>query len=61
MIRNVYIYGQLNKKNNSYLIYYVGETVLLAKRQIGHLIHILGLNYGIWDIDGAENSDSKIL
>jgi len=51
----------IKQKNNSHLIHYVGETVSLAKRQREHLIHILGLNYGILDIDEAENGNSKVL
>ena len=49
------------QKNDSYLIHYVGETVSFAKRQREHLINILGLNYGIWDIDEAERGISKII
>jgi hypothetical protein len=51
----------IRQENNSHFIHYVGETTSLAKRQREHLVHILGLNYGIWDINEAESGISKII
>jgi len=39
----------------------VGETVSLGKRHREHLIHILGLNYGIYDPEMAQQGISQRL
>jgi hypothetical protein len=41
-----------------YLIHYIGETTNFSTRQKEHLIQILGLNYGIWDIGEAKKGNS---
>jgi hypothetical protein len=56
----IYIWT-IKQKNNAHYIHYIGETTSFAKRQREHLLHILGLNYGIWDIEKAENGISKII
>jgi hypothetical protein len=43
------------------LIHYIGETTYLSKRQKEHLIQILGLNYGIFDIGEAKRGNSILL
>ncbi len=50
----VYLWTIRQRRDNSHLIHYVGETVSFAKRQREHLIHILGLNYGILDAEKAQ-------
>lgn len=47
----VYLWTMKYKNTDKYLIRYIGETTSFARRQIVHLIHILGLNYGIYDVE----------
>lgn len=51
----VYLWTIRQHSDGSHLIHYVGETVSFAKRQREHLIHVLGLNYGIFDPDKAQD------
>lgn len=50
----VYLWAIKQRENNTHLVHYVGETTCLAKRHREHLIHILGLNYAIFDPDKAQ-------
>ena len=50
----VYLWTIRQRSDSSHLIHYVGETGSFAKRHREHLIHILGLNYGIFDPDKAQ-------
>ncbi len=52
------IKDQINKIN---YVHYIGETTSLGKRHREHIIHITGLNYGIWDSDQAEKGISEII
>lgn len=47
------------RSNNGNYIHYVGETDSFAKRQLEHLINILGLNYGIWNPEKARQGISE--
>jgi hypothetical protein len=43
------------------LPHYVGETTSLGSRHRDHLIHIFGLNYGIFDVDKARHGVCALL
>ena len=45
----------------SHLIHYVGETRNFSERHREHLIHILSMNYGIFDPDDAKNGICTLL
>lgn len=49
----IYIWTVRQASNGAHLIHYIGETYSFARRQREHLIHILGMNYGIFDPDAA--------
>ena len=51
----IYLWTIRQRSDNSHLIHYVGETLSLGKRHKEHLIHILGLNYGIFHPDKAQD------
>jgi hypothetical protein len=57
----IYLWTIKQDSDNTHLIHYVGETVLLGKRHREHLIQILGLNYGIFDPDKARQGVSDLL
>ena len=57
----VYLWTIRQRSDGSHLIHYVGETASFAKRQREHLIHILGLNYGIFDYDKAQNGVCELI
>lgn len=57
----VYLWTFRQHADGSHLIHYVGETMSFAKRQREHLIHILSLNYGMFDPDKAQQGISEIL
>lgn len=50
----VYLWTIRQRDDSTHMMHYVDETVSLAKRHREHLIHILGLNYGIFDPDKAQ-------
>lgn len=50
----VYLWTIEQGADRTHMVHYVGETTSLAKRHRVHLIHILGLNYGIFDPDEAQ-------
>jgi hypothetical protein len=57
----IYLWTIKQRNNKSHLIHYVGETVSFAKRQKEHLIHILGMNYGIFDPEKAQDGICEIV
>ena len=52
-LAGVYLWT-IRQRDGTHMMHYVGETVCLAKRHREHLIHILGLNYAIFDPDKAQ-------
>lgn len=59
--KGVYLWTIKQKKENYHLIHYVGESKFFAKRQKEHLNSILGLYYGIFDPEKAQNGKLEIL
>lgn len=57
----VYLWTIRSAVNQRYYIHYVGEAASFAKRQRDHLVHILGLNYGMFDPDSARQGVSKLV
>ena len=57
----IYLWTIKQNADNTHLIHYVGETASLGKRHREHLIHILGLNYGIFDSDKARQGIIELL
>jgi len=55
------IYLWTIKSNLGYLIHYIGETENLAKRHREHLINILGLNYGIFEVSQAREGKQVLI
>lgn len=49
----VYLWTFRQKRDDSHLIHYIGETSGFARRQAEHLVFILGLYYGVFDPDEA--------
>ncbi len=54
----VYLWTFRQVPAGSHLIHYIGETYSFARRQREHLIHILGMNYGIFDPADAQAGKS---
>jgi hypothetical protein len=50
----IYLWTIKQRSDGIHLIHYVGETLWLGKRHREHLIHILGLNYGIFHPEKAQ-------
>lgn len=57
----IYLWTIRQRSDNSHLIHYVGETGLLGKRHREHLIYILGLNYGIFDPEKAQDGIRELI
>jgi hypothetical protein len=57
----IYLWTIRQRNDQSHLIHYVGETVSLGARHREHLIHILGLNYGIFHPDRAQEGVCELL
>jgi hypothetical protein len=57
--KGIYLWTINTKIGN--LIHYIGETDNFAKRHREHLINILGLNYGIFDISQAKEVKSVLI
>jgi len=57
----VYLWTIKSDLDHRFYIHYVGETTSLAKRQREHLIHMLGLNYGIFDPVAARRGELSLL
>ncbi|MFN5708934.1 MAG: GIY-YIG nuclease family protein [Planctomycetota bacterium] len=56
----IYLWTIRQRRDNTHLIHYVGETKDLAKRHREHLIRILGLDYGIFDPEKAQDGESEL-
>lgn len=59
--QGIYLWAIKQKEGNYHLIHYIGETTSFAKRQKEHLIHILGLNYGIFDPEKVQSGELEVL
>jgi hypothetical protein len=57
----IYLWTVKQRGDQTHLIHYVGETQCLGKRHREHLIHILGLDYGIFDPDKAQEGVCELL
>ena len=57
----VYLWTIQQNVDASHLIHYVGETKTFAKRHREHLIHILSMDYGIFDPTDAATGQCTIL
>lgn len=57
----IYLWTIRQRANDKHLIHYIGETASLAKRHKEHLVSILGLYYGIWDAEKAQNGVSELI
>jgi hypothetical protein len=57
----VYLWTFRQQNDGGHLIHYVGETISFAKRQREHLIHVLSLNYGMFDPEKAQHGIAEIL
>ena len=55
----IYLWTIRQRSDNAHLIHYIGETKKLAKRHREHLIHILGLNYGMLDPKKAQEGECE--
>lgn len=51
----IYLWTIRQRSDQSHLIHYVGQTTGLASRQREHLYMILGLHYGIFDPEKAQD------
>ena len=57
----IYLWTFKQERDGSHLIHYVGETVSFAKRHREHLVHVLSLNYGLFDPDHAKQGVSTLI
>ncbi len=57
----IYLWTIKQRSDETHLIHYVGETVSLGRRHREHLIHILGLDYGIFHPEKAQEGVSELL
>lgn len=57
----IYLWTVRQRKDDTHLIHYVGETIRLGTRHREHLIQILGLNYGIFDPEKAQEGVCELL
>lgn len=55
------IYLWTIKSNLGYLIHYIGETTNFSKRHREHLINILGLNYGIFEVSQVREGKQVLI
>lgn len=53
----VYLWTIRRESDGAHLIHYIGETDALAKRHREHLIDMLGLNYGSFDLQSARQGE----
>lgn len=53
----VYLWTVRRESDGAYLIHYIGEAESLAVRHREHLINVLGLNYGIYEVAAARRGD----
>ena len=57
----VYLWTIRSDQDYKYYIHYVGEAMSFAARQREHLIHILGLNYGVFDAAEAKQGKRALV
>jgi len=57
----VYLWTIRQRSDESHLIHYIGETASFARRHREHLVHILGLNYGILNPDRAQDGVCELV
>ena len=57
----VYLWTFRQRRDDTHLIHYIGETASFGKRHREHLIQILGLNYGIIDLHQAQEGVCEFL
>jgi hypothetical protein len=57
----IYLWTIKQRSDQTHLIHYVGETISLGARHREHLIHVLGLNYGIFNPDRAQEGVCELL
>ena len=57
----VYLWTNRSDRDHRHYIHYVGEAKSFAKRHREHLIHILGLNYGIFDPTAARQGIQRLV
>ena len=57
----IYLWTVQQAQDSSHLICYVGETTNFGKRHREHLIHILSMNYGVFDLDAAMHGQHVVL
>lgn len=55
----VYLWTIQSERDGLYYIHYVGESTSFAARHREHLIHILGMDYGIFEPTEARNLVQK--
>lgn len=57
----IYLWTIRQSTDGCYLIHYIGETSDLAGRHRTHLTEVLGLNYGIFDPEKAQEGVCELL
>jgi hypothetical protein len=57
----IYLWTIKQRSDQTHLIHYIGETLSLGNRHREHLIQILGLNYGIFHPDKAQEGVCELL
>ena len=57
----IYLWTIKQNIDGSRLVHYVGETTSLGDRHRQHLTSILGLDYGIFDVDKARHGVCELL
>ena len=60
-LAGIYLWTIKQRRDNTHMVHYVGETVSFTKRQREHLVNILGLNYGIFDPDKAQEGICELI
>jgi hypothetical protein len=60
-VSGVYLWTIKSDVDGHYHIHYIGEAEKFARRHREHLVHVLGLNYGIIDPDNARRGVVKWL
>ncbi len=57
----IYLWTVQQRSDSSHLIHYIGETTSFARRHREHLVQILGLNYGIFNPDMAQDGICELV
>ena len=58
-VSSVYVWTIRSERDSRYYVHYVGEAEHFARRQREHLVHVLGLNYGILDPAAARRGEVR--